>query len=191
MGRKCCVEGCKSGYDSENKNKKTPSNVVMHGFPADYDDCQSWIKALERHKPVTKFIGVCSLHWPADVKLKRVGRHTYPSLPPSIFPPKTTSTSHLPATQLQTVTPNTTQHLTERKSFNNSPQSPSTNNDIAMSNQLEELPQQSQFVTKHTELSQSQGVAQPTELPQSQCVNKQTELLQRLIVRWTSSERGK
>ena len=44
-----------------------------------------WLAALPndpRTIKVTKSIGVCAAHWPPDVQLKKVQRHTYPAVPP-------------------------------------------------------------------------------------------------------------
>lgn len=82
MGRKCTVKGCRTGYDENSPKHKT------YGFPEHEGDRQSWLRALPndpRTIKVTKNIAVCAAHWPPDVQLKTVQRHTYPAVPPTIF----------------------------------------------------------------------------------------------------------
>ena len=81
MGRKCSVYNCKSGYDSK--------RVTIYKFPEDEDQRRQWISCIPNtFAKVTKYMGVCALHWPSDTPLlinKKGGRHPVPTLPPSIF----------------------------------------------------------------------------------------------------------
>lgn len=80
MGRKCSVFNCRSGYDGE--------KVTVYKFPTDEDERQQWISCIpNKFTKVTKYMGVCALHWPSDVRLvhKKQGRYPVPSIPPSIF----------------------------------------------------------------------------------------------------------
>ena len=62
MGYKCCVAGCKSGYDS---SKSTDSqNISFFAFPFDKPLRLKWINAcLRRDFKPAKFSRVCSLHF--------------------------------------------------------------------------------------------------------------------------------
>ncbi|GFR82403.1 hypothetical protein ElyMa_004095800 [Elysia marginata] len=92
MGRKCSVSGCRTGYTSQ---AKIASGIIEHekisiyGFPRDAMELQAWLDSLPNKLSISQIsgnMGVCSLHWPADVPLIRRARHLVPSVPPSIFP---------------------------------------------------------------------------------------------------------
>ena len=61
MGKKCCVPGCKSGYDS---NKSESKNISSFFFPTDPDLRNEWISKIPRvdWQP-THNSTVCSLHF--------------------------------------------------------------------------------------------------------------------------------
>ena len=99
MGRKCSVYGCSSGYNSEDPAKK----VSIYKFPGDEEECRQWVTCLpNKIQSVTKFMGICALHWPSDTPLarKKRGRYPCPTVPPSIFPnvPASCIPSHTPCT---------------------------------------------------------------------------------------------
>nr|CAB3266938.1 THAP domain-containing protein 1-like [Phallusia mammillata] len=79
MGRKCCVTGCRSGYDSQDKTSV---------FRLPRDKCQRlrWLSAIPRDNiPDKADTVVCEKHWPAEYeKLLSYGRYR-PANPPSVF----------------------------------------------------------------------------------------------------------
>ncbi len=83
MPRKCSVGGCTSNY----VRKGVPTEkVTVYGFPSDEVERQRWISAMPNILPkVTPTMGVCRLHFPRDVKMKRIKGHNIPVDPPSIF----------------------------------------------------------------------------------------------------------
>lgn len=59
MGYKCCVVGCKSGY-----NNQDSSGITMHKFPDNEILRKKWVKNLYTTNLVpTKNTRVCSLHF--------------------------------------------------------------------------------------------------------------------------------
>ena len=122
MVRKCTVFNCRTGYpllkadrpnvvnngDKDSKTKKsnkennTNYGTKVHRFPEHAGDRDSWVKAIPSKvpDPITDHIGVCANHWPKDVEMKRIQRHVYPAVPPSIFcasiPPSIIPTQPLP-----------------------------------------------------------------------------------------------
>ncbi|XP_078486390.1 uncharacterized protein LOC144744898 [Ciona intestinalis] len=79
MGRKCCVTGCRSGYDA---GDKTP----VFRLPPDKQERSRWLQAIPRDniadRPDTV---VCERHWPQDYdKVLFYGRYR-PAFPPSVF----------------------------------------------------------------------------------------------------------
>ncbi|GFO49794.1 THAP domain-containing protein 1 [Plakobranchus ocellatus] len=99
MGRKCSVYGCTSGYSSEDPAKK----VSIFKFPDDPEECRQWVTCLpNKLQNVTKYMGICALHWPANTPLMRKnrGRYPCPTMPPSIFPnvPPSCVLSHVACT---------------------------------------------------------------------------------------------
>lgn len=85
MGRKCSVYGCNSGYDSQQQTQK----VTVYKFPDDEEECRKWVICLpNKISKVTKWMGICALHWPTDTPLqhnKKGSRFPVPAVPPSIF----------------------------------------------------------------------------------------------------------
>ena len=70
MGRSCSVGGCTSGFGS---NKTFRGSV--YGFPLDRENEEmAWLKALPNYidpSRVTVNMGVCELHWPPDVPMRK------------------------------------------------------------------------------------------------------------------------
>lgn len=88
MGRKCSIYKCTGGFDSETVRGIKKS---VHKFPADSVRRNQWIEAIPRHawtegKEITRFMGVCSDHWPEGYEKISVGRWLSPKHPPSLFP---------------------------------------------------------------------------------------------------------
>ncbi|GFO11590.1 THAP domain-containing protein 5 [Plakobranchus ocellatus] len=83
MGRKCSVYGCKTGYSA------TDEKISVYSFPKDKDELEKWVRNLPNNisaDQVTKYMGVCALHWPKDTELVRTkGRYYVLAVPPSIF----------------------------------------------------------------------------------------------------------
>ena len=84
MGRSCSVGGCTSGFSSNKTFKGT-----IYGFPLDKEsDKMAWLKALPNYidpAKVTVNMGVCELHWPPGVRMRKRHRWQVPDVPPSIF----------------------------------------------------------------------------------------------------------
>ena len=61
MGKKCCVPGCKSGYDSI---KPVPKKTSFFIFPTDPELRNEWIRKIQRpdYEP-TQNSTICSLHF--------------------------------------------------------------------------------------------------------------------------------
>ena len=71
MGRKCSVFNCKTGYDTQKGGEK----ITVYKFPKDPDERHRWVSSLPNKlsiADVTENMGVCSLHWPANVSADRV-----------------------------------------------------------------------------------------------------------------------
>ena len=83
MGRSCSVGGCTSGFG----NKSFKGRV--YGFPLDNEEQKTaWLKALPNYidpSTVTVNMGVCELHWPPDVPMRKRHRWLVPAVPPSVF----------------------------------------------------------------------------------------------------------
>ena len=85
MPRKCCTfyngESCTSGY-----SKSTFTGHVF-GFPSNPTEQEKWLQALPNVvTKVTKYIGICELHWPRDYEYKTVQNGTKKTIhPPSLF----------------------------------------------------------------------------------------------------------
>ena len=110
MGRKCSAYGCKSGYsestkrgfdnDPKAKEKATDfepvpylfqdkpnTNITVFRFPDDPNTKVDWVKALPNEmkvEHVTKYMGVCAMHFPPTAKTKYSGGKLVPDEPPSI-----------------------------------------------------------------------------------------------------------
>ena len=81
MPRKCSVANCKTNYATNSEQC-----VHVYQFPSDEVLRQSWISALPNGlKKVTKFMGVCRLHWPENAEMKLRFGHLIPAHPPSVF----------------------------------------------------------------------------------------------------------
>ncbi|CAN7995812.1 unnamed protein product, partial [Ixodes hexagonus] len=66
MGRKCCVENCKSGYDS------CKEKVTIFRVPKDPERLEAWARAIARkHRSLGPNDGVCCKHFPEDMIMKR------------------------------------------------------------------------------------------------------------------------
>lgn len=64
MGFKCCVPGCRSGYQYSNSNSN--SNISMHAFPSDNSLKKLWLHKIHVHRDnftPSKHTRVCSLHF--------------------------------------------------------------------------------------------------------------------------------
>ena len=84
MGRKCSVVACRTNYKNESSRK------TVYGFPLlDRDQLEKWVPALPnviKISSITKNMGICEDHWPADAPKKKIpGGHLIPTVPPSIF----------------------------------------------------------------------------------------------------------
>ena len=82
MPKHCCVENCKSNYDSQN------ANISVYRLPKDTDEKDRWISSIPRH-PLYKFTSntvVCQLHWPTGFATKSAHGKQRPVNPPSIWP---------------------------------------------------------------------------------------------------------
>ncbi|GFN93906.1 THAP domain-containing protein 11 [Plakobranchus ocellatus] len=79
MGRKCCVTGCRSNYDSNDK-------ITVFRLPRDKEERQGWKKAIPRDNildhPNTV---VCIKHFPEEFETISVTGSLRPKHPPSIF----------------------------------------------------------------------------------------------------------
>ena len=87
MGRKCSVFGCSSKYDSK-KFAESGEKTSVYSFPSDNDECREWLRRLPNiiHlENVTGNMGVCSLHFPKNIPMRKVGGRERPAVPPSIF----------------------------------------------------------------------------------------------------------
>lgn len=80
MPRKCCVFGCKSNYDSQEKNP-----ITTYSFPTDPGESERWRKSLPNYVTITKYTAVCFYHWPANFDTISSYGHKRPKHPPSIF----------------------------------------------------------------------------------------------------------
>ena len=83
MGRKCSVWRCKSGYKTDNSEKKS-----FFRFPSDPEERRKWLNAIPnkiQYHEVTNNMTVCSLHFKPSVKYKKHGVHKIPIEPPTIF----------------------------------------------------------------------------------------------------------
>ena len=90
MPRKCSVYGCTTGYVgkkylSTNGNQ----NIPVYGFPLrDQNVLNQWLRNIPNanlRKIVTKCMGVCRKHWPADAKFVKSANFLIPAEPPTIF----------------------------------------------------------------------------------------------------------
>ena len=83
MGRSCSVGGCTSGF-GHNAFKGR-----VYGFPLDNEEEKlAWLKALPNYidpSTVTVNMGVCELHWPSGVSMRKRHRWLVPAVPPSVF----------------------------------------------------------------------------------------------------------
>ena len=110
MGRKCSAYGCNTGYaestkrgfdnDPKPKEKATDfkpvpylfqdkpnTNITVFRFPDDPNTKVDWVKALPNEmkvEHVTKWMGVCAMHFPPSAKVKYSGGKLVPDEPPSI-----------------------------------------------------------------------------------------------------------
>ena len=81
MVRKCSAPGCTSGYKTNN------NQISIYKFPDDEKSRNAWVKAMPNSvSKVTKFMGLCALHFPDCKKYKRAGRYMIPAEPPTFFP---------------------------------------------------------------------------------------------------------
>ena len=87
MVRKCSVYGCKTNYVSKQGGESSKPTTI-YGFPTNPEQRAQWVASLPNQMAVadvTKNMGVCAKHFPADVPLTLRGRHMVPASPPSIF----------------------------------------------------------------------------------------------------------
>lgn len=60
MPNRCSAFGCKSGYDSEERNP----DISFHSFPIDEPIRSKWIQSLQRDNfTPSKYSRVCSVHF--------------------------------------------------------------------------------------------------------------------------------
>ncbi|PAA53827.1 hypothetical protein BOX15_Mlig027032g1 [Macrostomum lignano] len=80
MPMKCCIPYCKSNYST------VTERTTIFGFPKLQSDFEAWLKVLPSTiKKITKFMGVCAKHWPADAEMVKIKRFLRPVHPPSLF----------------------------------------------------------------------------------------------------------
>ena len=80
MGRKCCVFGCRSGYDAKDKTS-------VFRLPKNKEDRQRWLKALSRDNvSYSKDTVVCEKHWPKNYETVLHYGKCRPLLPPTVSP---------------------------------------------------------------------------------------------------------
>ena len=104
MVKKCCVDGCKSNYESskakENSVLKAKNdqknmsrkNIRVFSFPPSIEERRRWIKAIP-YLTETKYDSyktppvVCTKHWPSDIPMVKSSSNgkEKPAVPPSIF----------------------------------------------------------------------------------------------------------
>lgn len=79
MGRKCCVPGCRTGYDA---GDRTP----VYRLPKDQVERSRWIQAIPRDNiPNGPNTVVCENHWPTVyMRVLKNGKYR-PVVPPSVF----------------------------------------------------------------------------------------------------------
>ena len=83
MGKKCSVKGCKTGYESQKNQPKIP----IYSFPNDSEEKGKWAESFPYEiNKITKFMGICAIHFPPDVSVKHWSNFRIPLEPPSIFP---------------------------------------------------------------------------------------------------------
>lgn len=83
MPRKCSAAGCRTGYDN------CADKFNCYKFPSDPQELEFWCAALPNIvKPanITKYMCLCSKHWPEDSPMVTSKGRERPSVPPSIFP---------------------------------------------------------------------------------------------------------
>ena len=79
MGRKCCVTGCRSGYESRDK-------ICMYRLPKDSEERERWLKSIPCDNiPQSKDIVVCEKHWPINFEKMLVYGKYRPAVPPTVF----------------------------------------------------------------------------------------------------------
>ena len=79
MGRKCCVTGCRSGYESSDK-------ICVYRLPKDSEERERWLKYISRDNiPQSKDTVVCEKHWPINFEKVLVYGKYRPAMPPTVF----------------------------------------------------------------------------------------------------------
>ena len=81
MPRKCTIFGCVGNYDKERK-------CTVYQFPSDPDELQEWLHSLPNNiavQKISKNVGICKYHWPADAPMKKKNRFESPAVPPSVW----------------------------------------------------------------------------------------------------------
>ena len=80
MGRKCCVFGCRSLYDSDSK-------ISMFRLLKEETERNRWIKAIPRDNlpNTSNTVVVCEKHWPEDSEKNLMHGKYGSASPPSIF----------------------------------------------------------------------------------------------------------
>lgn len=83
MGRKCSTYGCTTNY------KTSTDKIPVYRFPTDPDKLAAWVTAMPDAisvNDVTKWMGLCAIHFP-DAHFKKVpGGYLVPDDPPTYFP---------------------------------------------------------------------------------------------------------
>ena len=79
MGRRCCVTGYKSGYETSDK-------ICMYHLPKDSEERERWLKSIPRDNiPQSKDIVLCEKHWPINFEKVLVYGKYRPAVPPTVF----------------------------------------------------------------------------------------------------------
>ena len=93
MGKKCCVYGCKTNYNSE-KGCGAQKKLSVFRIPKEEMDKKAWITVIPNDKlNVTKDTVVCELHWPTGFETITIRGKQRPKHPPSVWP-------NVPASQI-------------------------------------------------------------------------------------------
>ena len=79
MGRKSCVTGCRSGYESSDK-------ICMYRLLKDSEEREKWLKSFPCDNILQcKDTVVCEKHWPINFEKVLVYGKYQPAVPPTVF----------------------------------------------------------------------------------------------------------